>query len=65
MALYCSLDYQTNFQSIGLSVLEKKIKIGFQDDGHLGFAIKMISAIFDLHVTSILPMKFQVSWRFC
>ena len=37
LALYRSPDYQTNFESIGLSVQEKKFNIDFQDGGHLGF----------------------------
>ena len=47
----------TCFESNGLSVLEKKQKIDFQDgchDGHLGFLIGMILAIFDLQVTLML-----------
>ena len=56
------------FESIGLSVLEKKKKIDFQDDGHgghLGFQIGTILAMFDLQVTPMLPIKFQVSWPRC
>ena len=52
---------QPNFESIGLSVQEKKHKIDFQDgnnDCHLGFLIGMILAIFDLQVTLILSTKF-------
>ena len=63
MALYRSHDYQTSFESIGLSVQEK-FNINFQDGGHLGFPIRMILATFDLQVTSILPMKFPVNWPF-
>ena len=55
MALYHSPDYQTNFESVGLSVQEKKFNIDFQD---LGFPIRKILATFDLQVTLILPMKF-------
>ena len=36
------------FESIGLSVQEKKFNIDFQDGNHVGFPIKMILAIFDL-----------------
>ena len=61
MALFRSPDYQTNFQSIGLSIREKKFNIDFQHGGHLGFTIRMILAIFDLRVTSILPMKLPVN----
>ena len=64
MALYRSPDYQTCFESTDLSVLEKNLNINFQDGGHLGFPIRMILAAFDLQVTLILPMKFQVSWPF-
>ena len=60
MAQYCSPDYQTSFESIGLSSQEKKFNIDFQDGNHLGFPIRMILATFDLQVTLILPMKFQV-----
>ena len=62
MALYCSPDYQTSNESIGLSVQEKKLNVDFQDGGHLGFPIRTILyiATFDLQVTSILPMKFPV-----
>ena len=35
MALYCSTDYQTSFESTDLSVQEKKFNIDFQDGGHL------------------------------
>ena len=33
MALYCSPDYRTSFESIGLSI-QKKFKIDFQVGGH-------------------------------
>ena len=52
-------------ESIGLSVLEKKRKIDFQDGGHgghLGFPIGTILAMFDLQVTPMLPSKFGVNW---
>ena len=62
MALYRSPYYQTNFELTGPSVQEKKFNIDFQDSGHLGFPIRMILATFDLQVTLILPMKFQVNW---
>ena len=64
MALYRSPNYQTSFESIGLSVQEKKFNIEFHDGGHLGLRIRMILAIFDLQVTSIQPMKFRVNWPF-
>ena len=53
-----------SFKSTGLSV-QKKWKIDFQDGhhiGHLGFPIGRILAIFDLKVTPMLPIKFQVNW---
>ena len=64
VALYCSPDYQTSFESIDLSVQEKNFSIDFQDGGHLGFPIRIILATFDLQVTLILPMKFRVNWPF-
>ena len=64
MALYRSLDYQTSFESIGLSVQAKKFNIDFQDGGHFGFPIRIIFATFDLQVTSKLPMKFRVNCPF-
>ena len=64
MALYRSPDYQTTFESIGLSVQEKKFNIDFQDGDHLGFPNRMILATFDLQVTLILPMTFRVNWPF-
>ena len=64
MALYSSPDYQTSFESTDLSVLEMNFNTDFQDGSHLGFPIRMILASFDLQVTSILPMKFQVIWHF-
>ena len=53
MALYQSSDYQTSFESIGLSA-QKKFNIDFQagsHGGHLGFTIRTILAILDLRVT--------------
>ena len=55
------------FDSVGLSVKEKKQTIDFQDGrygSYLGFSIKTILAIFDLPVTTMLPTKFRVSWPF-
>ena len=52
------------FESNGLSVQEKKFNIDFQGGGYLGFPIRMILITFDLQVTSILPVKFRVNWRF-
>ena len=62
MALYRSPDYQTSFESILLSVQEFNIEC--HDGGHLECPIRMILTTFDLQVTSILPMKFRVSWPF-
>ena len=64
MALYRSADYQTSFESVGLSVQEKKFSIDFQIGSHLGFPISKILAKFDLQVTMILHTKFLVSWHF-
>ena len=67
MALFCSHDYHMSFESVGLSVPEKKFKINFQnggDGGHLGFTIRTVLAICDLHVTLILQMKLLIyKWR--
>ena len=51
---------------IGLSAQVMKWKIDFQDgghDGHLGFPIGTILAIFDLQVTPMLPTNFRVNWH--
>ena len=56
-----------NFESIALSVQEKKFKTDFQDGRHgsnLGFPIITISVIFYLQVTPMLPTKFRVNWPF-
>ena len=56
-----------NFESIALSVQQKKFRTDFQDGCHsrnLGFPIAMISANFDLQVTPMLPTKFRVNWPF-
>ena len=60
--LHNALIFPTKFESIGLSVQEKKCKIDFQDGGHgsqLGFPIGTILAIFDLQVTLVLPTRFR------
>ena len=62
MVLYRSPDYQTSFESVGLLV--QKFNIDFQDVSHLGFPIRTILATFDLQVTLMLPMKFEVVWPF-
>ena len=59
MALYRSPDYQTRFTDF--SVQEKNFNIDFHDGSHLGLPIRMSLATFDLQVTLILPMKFQVN----
>ena len=60
--IYKSLQYfLPSFQSIGLSVQEKRLKIDYQDGshgGHLGVPIGMILASFDLQFAPILPIKF-------
>ena len=53
-----------SFESLGLSVHEKKLKINFQDDGHLVHPIGTILAFCDLQVILILPTKFKVNWSF-
>ena len=45
-------------------IQEKKFKIDFQDGSHPVFAIGPILAIFDIQVTSMILIKFQVSWPF-
>ena len=65
--LQVTLILPMNFESIALSVQEKKLKTDFQDGRHsrnLGFSIAMIWAIFDLQVTPMLPTKFWVNWPF-
>ena len=47
MALHHSPDYQTSFESTGLSVQEK-FNIDFQDGCQPGFPIRKILANFDL-----------------
>ena len=44
MALYRVSDYQTSFESVGISDQAKKfnIELEFQDGGHLGFLIRTI-----------------------
>ena len=52
----------TKFESIALLIQEKKFKIDFQHGckgDHLGFPIRMTSAIFDLQVTPILSIRFR------
>ena len=56
--------FLSSFKSTELWVQKEERKIDFQDGGHLGFPIGMILAIFDLHVTLMLPTKFQVDWSF-
>ena len=54
----------TNFKSIGLSAQEKERKLDFPDGvhgGHLRFSIAAILAIFDPHVTLMLPIKFRIN----
>ena len=69
---FCSTSYSNaSFQSSNQLAFQfrrrSKKKKDFQDgshDGHLGFLIKMILAIFDLQVTLMLPNKFLVNWPF-
>ena len=64
--LWSTSHHNASYQvsSIGLLVQEKKRKIDFQDSRHLGFPIRKILAIFDLHVTLMLSTKFQINWPF-
>ena len=48
---------------LGLRV-EAKNRFSRCHGGHLGFPIGMILAIFDLHVTLMLPSKFGGNWPF-
>ena len=63
MALNRSPDYQTSFESVGLSVQEK-VKYRFSRWWPAWISNQNVSATFDLQVTLILPMKFQVNWPF-
>ena len=66
MALYRSPEYQTSFESVGLSVSEEKFEIDFQDRGsgsHLGILIGIITAIFTLQIIPIPPTRFPVKSR--
>ena len=51
----------TKFRVNGLSVQEKKRKTDFQDDRHLGFLIKMILAISDLHPVASYQFSSQLA----
>ena len=67
MTLYRSPECQTNFESIGLPIQEKKFISIFQDGGcgsHLGFLIGTSLTSFALQVTPIHPIKFPVKWPF-
>ena len=65
MALYPSPDDQKSFEITGLSVQEKKFNIDFQDDGHLGFPIRMILATFDLrHLDTSYAVSNQLAFLF-
>ena len=63
MALYRSPDYQTSFESIGLSLQEKKLNIDFRICDYLGFPIWTILPTFDLkspqYLHWSLDKKFQ------
>ena len=66
----CQVTFTDSFKVFNITLHsflgQKKRKIDFQDGphgSHLGFQIGMILAIFDLQVTSMLPTKFQVSWK--
>ena len=57
----------TKFESIVLSVQEKKQYIDFQDGHHsgdLGFPIGKILAIFNLQITPKRPSQVEVNWPF-
>ena len=59
--------FLSNFESMGLSIQEKRFKTDSQDGncgGHLVFPIETILAIFDLQVTLMILTKFKVSWPF-
>ena len=54
-----------SFKSTGLSVLEKKFKIDFQDGGHYRFWILTTLALLIYRTSGpIFPSKFGVSWPF-
>ena len=62
MDLHRSPDYQTSFESVGLSSQEKS-NLHFQDGGyscHVGFPVRTILVTFTLQVTWILPIGLSV-----
>ena len=59
-ALCHSPDYQTGFESTGISVQEKKFNTDFQDGGQLRFPIRIILATF---WSGNLPRYFQRSFE--
>ena len=63
MALYRSPDYQ--FESIGLSVQEKKFNIDFQDGGQLGLPIRTILTFLIFRSPQcFLPVSSQLAFWF-
>ena len=52
----------TKFQANWPFGQEKKQRIDFKDDCHLGFPIRTTLAIFVLQVTLMFSTKFQVKW---
>ena len=62
---FLSTSHSDAFYQVSSHLAKSKKK--FQDSGHgghLGFPIRMILAIFDLHVTVMLSTKFQLNWPF-
>ena len=55
-------DQQTQSESIGFLIKEKKIRTDFQHGCCGRFSIGLILAMFDLQVALILPIKFPVDW---
>ena len=53
-----------SFESVVLSVQEKRGKIDGHQSGNFGFPIGTISANFDLQVAPIFTSKFRLSWHF-
>ena len=67
MALYRSRDYKTSFESVGLSVQEKKFNTDFQHGSHHGFTIRTILATFvstsHLNISNEISSQLAILFR--